>query len=60
MLLLLLLLFIATASIDPETDNKIQEIIRNEFSNSTVLCISHRFKTIIDSDRILVLSRFQI
>ncbi|CAB4387955.1 uncharacterized protein OCT59_001987 [Rhizophagus irregularis] len=46
----------ATANIDPETDNKIQETIREEFNNATVLCISHRFKTIIHSDRILVLN----
>ncbi|CAG8597400.1 8879_t:CDS:10, partial [Ambispora leptoticha] len=45
----------ATASIDPETDNKIQETIRTEFQYATVLCVSHRFRTIIDSDRILVL-----
>ncbi|CAG8591488.1 11391_t:CDS:10 [Funneliformis caledonium] len=50
----------ATASIDPETENKIQETIKNEFTNATVLCISHRFKTIIDSDRILVLNEGEI
>ncbi|CAI2173470.1 10812_t:CDS:10 [Funneliformis geosporum] len=50
----------ATASIDPETENKIQETIKNEFTNATVLCISHRFKTIIDSDRIIVLNEGEI
>jgi ATP-binding cassette subfamily C (CFTR/MRP) protein 1 len=52
-----MIFFLATANIDPETDNKIQETIREEFNNATVLCISHRFKTIIHSDRILVLSK---
>ncbi|KAG9290281.1 hypothetical protein G9A89_022257 [Geosiphon pyriformis] len=50
----------ATASIDPETDNKIQETIRTEFQYATVLCVSHRFRTVIDSDRILVLNNGEI
>ncbi|CAG8496604.1 9578_t:CDS:10 [Ambispora gerdemannii] len=50
----------ATASIDPETDNKIQETFRTEFQYATVLCVSHRFRTIIDSDRILVLDNGEI
>ncbi|CAG8498041.1 12020_t:CDS:10 [Acaulospora colombiana] len=45
----------ATASIDAETDNRIQEIIGDEFRHATVLCISHRLKTVMDSNRILVL-----
>ncbi|CAG8495816.1 30_t:CDS:2 [Acaulospora morrowiae] len=50
----------ATASVDAETDNKIQEIIREEFQHATILCISHRLKTVIDSDRILVLNEGMI
>ncbi|CAG8508764.1 8513_t:CDS:10 [Paraglomus brasilianum] len=50
----------AMASIDPEMANKIQEIIRNEFHHATVLCISHRFRTVIDSDRMLVLDDGEI
>ena len=49
---------VAMASIDPEMANKIQEIIRNEFHHATVLCISHRFRTVIDSDRMLVLGTY--
>ncbi|KAF9490797.1 ABC protein [Pleurotus eryngii] len=45
----------ATASVDLETDSKIQETIQSEFRSRTLLCIAHRLRTIISYDRILVL-----
>ena len=45
----------ATANVDLETDEFIQDVIRKEFSHCTVLTIAHRLNTIIDYDKILVL-----
>ncbi|KAF7727930.1 hypothetical protein EC973_006818 [Apophysomyces ossiformis] len=47
----------ATASVDFETDGKIQTTIREEFVNSSLLCIAHRLRTVIDYDRVLVLDQ---
>ncbi|KAK9477077.1 P-loop containing nucleoside triphosphate hydrolase protein [Lipomyces japonicus] len=45
----------ATASIDYQTDAQIQVTIRQEFSDSTIITIAHRLRSIIDYDMILVL-----
>ncbi|KAJ7221015.1 ABC protein [Mycena haematopus] len=45
----------ATASVDLETDHKIQSTIQTQFKDNTLLCIAHRLRTIISYDRILVL-----
>lgn len=50
----------ATSNLDFETDQKIQEIIRTEFKNRTILCVAHRLRTILDYDRILVMDNGKI
>jgi energy-coupling factor transporter ATP-binding protein EcfA2 len=46
----------ATASVDFATDEAIQSAIRSEFKSSTLLTIAHRLSSVIDYDRLLVLS----
>ncbi|KAK4688623.1 hypothetical protein P7C73_g1481, partial [Tremellales sp. Uapishka_1] len=46
----------ATASVDFATDEAIQAAIRSEFKSSTLLTIAHRLSSVIDYDRLLVLS----
>ncbi|XP_060989327.1 ATP-binding cassette sub-family C member 4-like [Dama dama] len=43
----------ATSNVDPRTDQLVKKEIRKKFAQCTVLTITHRLSTIIDSDRIM-------
>lgn len=45
----------ATANVDQETDDSIQNSIKKNFSHCTILTIAHRLNTIIDMDKVLVM-----
>ena len=48
------------SAVDAETDVKIRRALRHDFRGRTVILISHRIATLMEADRILVLSNGRI
>ena len=44
----------ATAAVDMETDDLIQDTIRTQFKECTIITVAHRLNTIMDYDRYYV------
>ena len=50
----------ATANIDLVTENVIQKLIQECFNDCTMITIAHRLQTIIQSDKVLVMSNGKV
>ena len=50
----------ATASVDPENEQELQQAISELTKNKTLLMIAHRLNTVREADQILVLDDGQI
>ncbi|KAF9368218.1 ATP-binding cassette transporter yor1, partial [Podila verticillata] len=50
----------ATASVDFETDHKIQTTILEELADATIITIAHRITTIAGFDRVLVINAGEV
>jgi len=46
----------ATANIDIETEQVIQKLIKKSFKDCTMITIAHRLQTIMESDKVMVMS----
>ncbi len=49
-----------SASVDVKTDDLMQQIIREHFEHCTVISVAHRLNTIVDGDRVVVLSKGKV
>ncbi|TAQ88798.1 hypothetical protein B7494_g2879 [Chlorociboria aeruginascens] len=56
----ILILDEATSQVDLETDQLMQDIIRREFKTHVIITVAHRLNTILDSDRVAVLSHGEL
>ena len=56
----ILILDEATANVDMQTDNFIQECIKAQFSGAAIITIAHRLNTIADYHKVLVVSKGRV
>ena len=50
----------ATSNVDLRTDDLIQKVLKEKFTDTTVITIAHRLNTIADYDQIIVMSRGRV
>ncbi|PVH72950.1 putative ATP-binding cassette transporter [Cadophora sp. DSE1049] len=50
----------ATSNVDTKSDELMQEVIRKEFKDCTIIAVAHRLDTILDFDRIALLSEGEL
>lgn len=50
----------ATSSVDTKSDELMQKVIREEFGDCTVIAVAHRLDTILDFDKIALLSKGEL
>ena len=50
----------ATSNVDMQTDTFIQNCIKKNFKETTVITIAHRLNTIADYDKVIVMNRGRI
>lgn len=50
----------ATANLDQEAENMINDVIKDNFSECTVIVIAHRLRSILECDKVMVLDRGEI
>ena len=56
----ILILDEATSSVDPYTEQLIQNALKAEMENRTILIVTHRVSTVRDADRIIVLHQGEV
>ncbi|KAI1777454.1 ABC multidrug transporter [Hypoxylon cercidicola] len=56
----ILLLDEVSSSVDRETEKTMQEVIRTEFREYTVVAVSHRLDMVIDYDRVVVMEKGEV
>ncbi|KAH6928883.1 hypothetical protein HPB50_020691 [Hyalomma asiaticum] len=50
----------ATSQMDKETDRRVQETLRASFAHCAVITVAHRIDTILDYDRVVVMTEGQV